>query len=602
MRPSLLVRPGIGVLAIITAIVNYLVFPDKQGLLFWVVLLGLGGVAGVVLFVDSVQHIIYKQEKTGEESPEGVNFKPKIDIEIKSVKDNAQVTGLSIGQFYNYPISLRLPRTARLILSGIPIVFILGVNSFGIWDWYGQRVEAKQAESNVIVAVADFFGADPENYQVTENLISKLRAGLEEYDDALVVPLGEMVREQEGSERARELGERAYADLVLWGSYQVADDVLVTLNIENLAGSIYLPLDESYTSHQPIELAEFRSAEYRIQWSDEIGVYIEFLLGLIRFEANDDKGAVEIFTDVIESENTPSDMPGLRSVYFYRGFSHLMLGELERAIADYDEAVRLDPENNLVYSYRGLVYKELGEYENAIADYDEAIRLNPDYAYAYYNRGSAYSDIGEYEKAVEDYSKTLLLDPADDTAYNGRGIAYYEMGEYEQAIDDYSEAIRLDSTNFRAYHNRGLTNNSLGEYDKAIADFSDALKIDPGYDKAYHNRGNAYWYLGNYERAIADYSEALRLNPDFAGTYYARGIAYSEIEEYEKAIEDFSQAELLDPEDAYIYYARGQAFNDLGKYDEALIDLERALSIGLEPEFRNYAQELKNIILNASGQ
>ena len=61
------------------------------------------------------------------------------------------------------------------------------------------------------------------------------------------------------------------------------------------------------------------------------------------------------------------------------------------------------------YFNRGCAYGNLGEYPKAIADYDDAIRLNPDFATAYYNRGVAYDELGEKQEAEANFSKAKEL-------------------------------------------------------------------------------------------------------------------------------------------------------------------------------------------------
>ena len=62
-------------------------------------------------------------------------------------------------------------------------------------------------------------------------------------------------------------------------------------------------------------------------------------------------------------------------------------GDCEKAIADYTEAIRLDPKDAKAYYNRGVAYGEKGERDKAIADFTEAIRLNPKMAWAYIFRG-----------------------------------------------------------------------------------------------------------------------------------------------------------------------------------------------------------------------
>jgi len=90
-----------------------------------------------------------------------------------------------------------------------------------------------------------------------------------------------------------------------------------------------------------------------------------------------------------------------------------------------------------------MLYVILGQYERAINDYDEAINLDPQYSGAYLGRGFVYHELGRYEQAIEDLNKTVQLIPYFEYAYLLRANAYIELGEYNKAIEDYNEAIYL---------------------------------------------------------------------------------------------------------------------------------------------------------------
>ena len=124
----------------------------------------------------------------------------------------------------------------------------------------------------------------------------------------------------------------------------------------------------------------------------------------------------------------------------------------------------------------------------SIEDYNEAIRLDPDDANAYYNRGWDYDELGEYEKAIEDYSQVIRLDPNHTNAYNNRGLSYANLGQNERAMEDFNEAIRLDPNHTNAYNNRGNVYYSLGEYEKALQNYDEAIRLDPGDELAIKNR------------------------------------------------------------------------------------------------------------------
>ena len=121
----------------------------------------------------------------------------------------------------------------------------------------------------------------------------------------------------------------------------------------------------------------------------------------------------------------------------------------------------------IVYDKRGNEWHGKREYNKAIVDYDEALRINPSYARAFYNRGVTRDAKGERDKAIADYSAAIRLDPSYDDAYVNRGNALDDRGEHDKAIADYSEAIRINPTFAPAFYNRAVAWEHKGENEKA---------------------------------------------------------------------------------------------------------------------------------------
>jgi tetratricopeptide (TPR) repeat protein len=189
----------------------------------------------------------------------------------------------------------------------------------------------------------------------------------------------------------------------------------------------------------------------------------------------------------------------------------------DRAIVDYTEALRLDGNNAVIYLNRGEAYAQKEDYDKAIADLNQAIRLNPNYARAYISRGLAYNYKGDPDRAIADYNQAIKVDPNDVAAYHDRASVYSDKKDYDRAIADYTQAIRLNPNDAAGYTNRGSVYDDKGDPDRAIADYTQAIRIDPNYASAYHNRGAAYYNnKGDYNRAIADFEAALRINPNHA--------------------------------------------------------------------------------------
>jgi len=330
--------------------------------------------------------------------------------------------------------------------------------------------------------------------------------------------------------------------------------------------------------------------------------------GITAAVAGDFKRAIDEFTEAIRLE------PDLGSAYQMRGKALLAsISEVtsisegfegfgsrvsaftpdereaaDQAIRDLSAAIALNPTAN-AHVYRGIGYAGLGEYDRAIADYNEAIRLEPDAPLYLVARGLAYYGKGDYDWAIADYSQALRLDPNLAAAYNNRGVAYDDKGDYDRAIADYTQALRLDPNYAAAYNNRGVAYNNKKDYDKAIADYTEAIKLDPTANR-YTRRGDAYYNKKDYDRAIVDYTEAIRLDPTVS-RYYNRGVAYNNKKDYDKAIADYSEALRLNPNYAAAYNGRGNAYYMKGDYTNAIADYEKCLS--LEPNHKNARQFLE---------
>jgi lipoprotein NlpI len=133
----------------------------------------------------------------------------------------------------------------------------------------------------------------------------------------------------------------------------------------------------------------------------------------------------------------------------------------------------------VTFNNRGNAYQSKGEYQRAIQDYDEAIRIDPEAALTFNNRGSAFQHMGNYDRAIQDYDQAIRLDGGFALSYNNRGRAHHLKEDYAQAIKDYGEAIDIDPDYPLAFYNRGLARFDQGFYIAAVPDFVRAVQLDP---------------------------------------------------------------------------------------------------------------------------
>ena len=104
--------------------------------------------------------------------------------------------------------------------------------------------------------------------------------------------------------------------------------------------------------------------------------------------------------------------------YFLNGNACYDLGLYDLAIANYDKAIQLEPNNTHAYNNRGLAKAALGEYFAAISDFDKAIQLKPTSAGTYYSRGNAKLNLGQAFAAISDYDKAIQLKPDETRSWN----------------------------------------------------------------------------------------------------------------------------------------------------------------------------------------
>lgn len=178
------------------------------------------------------------------------------------------------------------------------------------------------------------------------------------------------------------------------------------------------------------------------------------------------------------------------------------------------------------YDNRGLAYDARGDDTRAIADYDAAIKLNPNSAHAFNNRGNAYRALGRDARAIEDYDEAIRLKPDYAHAFNNRGTAYGDLRQYARAIEDFDGAIKLKPDYAFAFNGRCWVRAVEGrKLDLALADCNEALRIAPSYVGVLGSRGLVLFKMHKYAEAIADCNSALALDPKLAAPLYIRGVA-----------------------------------------------------------------------------
>ena len=254
-------------------------------------------------------------------------------------------------------------------------------------------------------------------------------------------------------------------------------------------------------------------------------------------------------------------------------------GKQQAAIANYTEALKLNPKKASIYYKRGNSYYSHRSYEKAIKDYTAGIKIKANYEDAYYQRALVYYELDNKDKAMTDLTQTLRINPNYTQAYKKRGLIYYEIGDYKSAIQDYSESIRLNPKDSKTYINRGIARGALEDQVGAISDYTQAIKLNPNDVKAYYYRGKSLFKMLDYQGAIENYNQFLEVKPDDADAYTNRCSAYLHKGNDSSAIADCQQAIEINPQDFLAYHNLCIAYFNLGEYQRATENCSIAIGI-----------------------
>jgi tetratricopeptide (TPR) repeat protein len=184
---------------------------------------------------------------------------------------------------------------------------------------------------------------------------------------------------------------------------------------------------------------------------------------------------------------------------------------------------------------QGLACAAKGELEKAVALYNQVIHTRPDFWEAWFERGLALSELGLYGEAIASYDRALSKEQ-----------------DPEATLDIW-------------YHRANALQYGLGDYEAAINSYDYVLRVRPQYSAAWYDRGNLLLYgLNQPDRALESYDKALRLKPQNALNWRNRGNALMEMKHFTDALHSYDRALLLDPTDQIAMQARMLAAQQLG--------------------------------------
>jgi serine/threonine protein kinase/Tfp pilus assembly protein PilF len=249
-------------------------------------------------------------------------------------------------------------------------------------------------------------------------------------------------------------------------------------------------------------------------------------------------------------------------------------GDLDGAMACYEEALRLDPAFARGHFNMGIVLRDKGQLDAAIAACRKSLDLPS--AYAHSQLGYLLMKKGDREGAKAAFNAAIRLDPKDPEPHYHLGLALHEQGDTDGAIEAYRKAIEVDWRHVKAHNNLGaILCDVKRDYDGAIIAFTEAIRLAPTWALSHRNLGNALLGKGDLDAAIAAYEEAIRRDPKHTPAHNGLGNALQKKGMLGDAISAFRDAVRADPNSAEAHNALAWL---LSVGSDALRDDKRAVA------------------------
>jgi tetratricopeptide (TPR) repeat protein len=263
------------------------------------------------------------------------------------------------------------------------------------------------------------------------------------------------------------------------------------------------------------------------------------------------------------------------------GNIHVRQDNCRHAIADFSKAIARDSGSPYLYLNRGLCYRKLGQIQRALVDFDAAVAaaqarkaagvkryITQDALFTLLTqRGRILLDIGRATDAQQSFKAALILRPKDE--------------KVKAQMAKATAIVAATQTNARLFHSC-----SNADPAKSIADCTKLIEspnVAPNMQlAAYQKRGVAYNRNNEQKKALADFNTVLKRQPQSAPTRLMRGVAYAQLHQWDRAVDDFSAAIRIDQSFAQAYVLRGRAYEQKGALKKAAADYTRAIALAPE--------------------
>lgn len=333
--------------------------------------------------------------------------------------------------------------------------------------------------------------------------------------------------------------------------------------------------------------------------------------------------------------------------YASRAHLYAIAGDTITALADFDKAIRIDPDDEDVQEALGQMLYELKRYDEADNAYRRIIAINPTSVMGYMGLGRDAYAMGTFEEAIRQYDNVIRMYDDYSSGYAFRAESYLKLGKYIEAIDDITKSLSIDN-DAKAHHYlfefpdnqttlivtklKGMAvknphdaewwyyigqlynskkmyrdaiesvrkaydidahpvflemiadcSRELGDYTQALEAISLAQQMRPDDLDLISSKADILGESGDVDGALAEWTRYIDMSPDFFGGYYRRGFFKDLSQQTDAAIEDYDMSIMLNPNYAYAYLGKGDMLLRKGQTDGAMEAYRKVIELDTVP-------------------
>jgi predicted O-linked N-acetylglucosamine transferase (SPINDLY family) len=226
--------------------------------------------------------------------------------------------------------------------------------------------------------------------------------------------------------------------------------------------------------------------------------------------------------------------------YFARSVINFHLGELKQALADLDEAVKIEPSTAGAAAHRQLISAAMSQGD--AAHQKQLIQVRE-----LSIQGLQLQEAGKTEEAVTIFQKVLTLDPLNYIALYSMGVVESRGGNPDAALSYLNKAVEVAPGHAQAHYAIATALQGKGLFEEALAAFDKAIEVDPAYLETYNNKTTLLHAMGRQKDALLTAEAALQISPNDERSLHNKGYLLTEFKHNAIAAQVFRRLLDLNP-------------------------------------------------------